>query len=99
MYTSPPVAADQRTFIVKVQGMQYFLTALNAIDLTESPGRNMAVLEAFYNEHKMYLNFDFTHPVYGLVVCKFSTPLEIPEGIAGGGGILPTFDLELIEIP
>lgn len=99
MYTSPPVAADQRTFIVKVQGMQYFLTDLNAIDLSESPGRNMAVLEAFYNEHKMYLNFDFTHPVYGLVVCKFSTPLEIPDGISGGNGILPTFDLELIEIP
>lgn len=99
MYTSPPVAADQRTFNVKVQGMQYFLDETNALDLSIESGRNMAVLEAFYNTHKMYMNFDFTHPVYGIVVCKFSAPLEIPEGISGGNGIFPAFDLELIEIP
>jgi hypothetical protein len=98
-YTAPPPAPDQRTFIVKVQGMQYFVAGNGSIDTTSEVGRNMAVLEQFYNDHKMYMTFQFTHPVYGLINCKFSRPLEIPEGVSGGNGILPTFDLEMIEIP
>lgn len=99
MYTSPPVAPDQRIFIVKLQGMTYFLNANGTINTTTQTGRNMAVFEQFYLDHKLYMTFDFTHPVYGLVKCKFNKPLEIPEGIAGGVGILPSFDVELVEIP
>lgn len=99
MYTAPPVAPDQRTFIVKVQGMQYFVNSNGTINTTLQTGRNMAVLEQFYNDHKMYMSFDFDHPVYGTLKCKFSRPLEIPEGFIGGNGILPAFDLEFIEIP
>lgn len=98
-YTAPPTAPDQRTFIVKVQGMQYFVASNGSIDTVTEPGRNMAVLEQFYNDHKMYMTFQFEHPVYGTVDCKFSRPLEIPEGVAGGTGVLPTFDIEFIEIP
>jgi len=98
-FDTPPEAPDQRIFVLKLQGMKYFLTGQNTLDLTIEPGRNMAKLEQFYNEHKRAVSFTFDHPVYGSLTCKFNTPLEIPEGIAGGDGALPEFEMELIELP
>lgn len=98
-FTSGPTAPDQRIFTVKVQAMQYFLTAGGVLDLTPEVGRNLAVLEAFYNVHKLHVIFDFTHPVYGVVKVKFNRPLEIPEGIKGGNGMVEDFDVELLEQP
>lgn len=98
-YTAPPLAPDQRSFIVKLQGMAYFVDSNGLIETVSQPGRNMAVLEDFYSNHKLYLTFQFTHPVYGLLNCKFSRPLEIPDGLPGGNGLLPSFEVELIEIP
>lgn len=98
-FDSEPEAPDQRIFRLNLQGMQYFLDAGGAIDETPSPGRNMAVLEAFYVTHKRWKTFVFNHPVYGAVNCKFNTPLNIPAGITGGDGVLPGFSVELIEIP
>lgn len=99
LYTAPPLAADQRIFNVKLQGMTYFVGSDDFLDYTVQLGRNMAVLEQFYLDHKLYLTFQFNHPVYGVVNCKFNQPLQIPEGIPGGSGMLPTFEVELVEIP
>lgn len=99
LYTAPPVAPDQRTFIVNLQGMTYFVNANGTLNTTTQTGRNMAVFEQFFLDHKLYLTFQFPHPVYGTVNCKFSQPLQIPEGIPGGSGMLPPFEVELIEIP
>lgn len=94
-----PAAPDQRIFKLNLMGMKYFVTSGGELDLVTNPSRNMAVLEAFYNEHKRAVAFTFNHPVYGAVNCKFNLPLEIPEGITGGDGALPSFNVELIEIP
>lgn len=99
LYTAPPLAPDQRIFIVKLQGMTYFLNSNGTLNTTLQTGRNMAVLEQFYLDHKLYLTFQFTHPVYGTVNCKFNQPLQIPEGVEGGSGMLPAFEVELVEIP
>lgn len=98
-YTAPPMAADQRIFRLTLAGMQYFVNANGTINTTTETNRNMAVLEAFYNEHKLYLAFDFNHPVLGAMTCKFNRPLEIPNGIPGGNGVLESFEVELMEIP
>lgn len=97
-FTSPPQAPDQRVINLKLLGMCYF-SGWNGIDLNEQPGRNMGVLEEFYNEHKLAFKFIFNHPVYGRLICRFNKPLEIPEGISNGFGNLPDFEVELIEIP
>lgn len=99
MYSAPPVAPDQRIFIVKLQGMTYFVASNGTLDTTTQTGRNMKVFEDFYVAHKLYLSFDFPHPMLGTVKCKFNRPLEIPEGVPGGSGMLPVFEVELIEIP
>lgn len=98
-YDVAPSAPDQRIFTLNLPGMQYFLDGGGAIDLTPEPGRNMAVLEDFYNTHKRAVSFTFNHPVLGALNCKFNRPLEIPSGIPGGGGVLNDVTVELIEIP
>lgn len=98
-FDTPPESPDQRIFLIKLMGMQYFLTAGQALDRTIKPERNLALLEDFYNAHKRATEFTLNHPVYGAVVCKFNRPLEIPEGIPGGNGLVPEFEVELIEIP
>lgn len=98
-FDAPPSAPDQRIFILKLKGMTYFVNANGTINATIKPERNLAALEAFYNQHKRAKEFQLNHPVYGAVVCKFNTPLNIPEPLPGGSGVFPDFDLELIEIP
>lgn len=92
-FDTPPEAPDQRIFKLKLQGMKYFDSP------NTSPGRNMFVLEQFYNDHKLATSFTFNHPVYGPVICKFNRPLAIPEGIVDGDGALPEFEVELVEQP
>lgn len=98
-FDTPPTAPDQRQFLLTLPGMQYFLDGGDQIDLTQQVGRNMAVLEKFYNDHKRALPFEFSHPLYGTVVCKFLSPLIVPKGVPGGQGMLQEVSVSLIEIP
>lgn len=98
-FDTPPEAPDQRIFVLKLQGMQYIVGSQGNLNANLEPGRNMLALENFYNDHKLATSFTFDHPVYGSLTCKFNRPLEIPEGLAGGDGVLPEFEVELIEQP
>lgn len=98
-FDSPAEAPDQRLFLLRISGMQYFLDASDQIDEVVSQELNMAFLENFYNIHKMAVAFDFNHPVYGTLSCKFNRPLEIPEGLPSGNGVLGAFEVELVEQP
>lgn len=99
VYTSEAEAPDQRTFILQLTGMQYFLDGADAADRVTQPGRNMWVFEDFYILHRLSKSFLFEHPIHGSVVCKFNRPLEVPEGIPNGKGVLPPITVELLEIP
>ena len=99
MHTAPPSAPDQRTFVLTLTGMQYFCDGSGGVTTAPEPERNMAVLEEFYNNHKLAFSFLFDHPVHGQLVCKFGRPLEVPEGISGGDGVLEDLKVELLEIP
>ncbi len=99
IYAAPDPAPDQRIFVLTLTGMQYFVTGGGAIDTVTQPGRNMKVLENFYNTHRLHSSFTFNHPILGTLTCKFNRPLEIPVGITGGNGVLEPFEVELIEVP
>lgn len=98
-YTAGPTAPDQRIFVLRLQGMQYFLYPLGSIDRVSEAGRNLAKLEDFYQAHKLHVAFDLNHPVYGTVSCKFNRPLELPEGVQGGNGLVDIVEVELLEQP
>lgn len=98
IFTAPPNGPDLRRITLKFETMFYYVTSSDAIDTTKNPKLNMAVLEAFYNEHKLHKSFLYPHPVYGNMEVKFMSPLKIPEGIKGGNGALGDFEVDLIEI-
>ena len=100
VFTAAPDAPDQRLFILKFNAMKYFLNeAETTLDSTASPNINMWRLEQFYQAHGTHQEFNFTHPMYGAMVCRFNKPLEIPEGIENGGGAVEPFEIELLEVP
>jgi hypothetical protein len=72
--------------------------AANGVDLSTNPQYNLAVLEKFYQDHKLYKTFQYQHPIYGLMSVKFNSPLKIPEGTKGGIGWVPDIAVELIEV-
>ena len=98
-FAAPPDAPDQRIFKIMLQGMQYFLDVDGEIDRTVKPERNMAKFEDFYLLNKLWDSWTFPHPVYGDVQVKFHKPLMIPKGIKKGGGVLPDFEIQLVEQP
>lgn len=97
VFAAPPSGPDLRVFTLKFPVMFYYLNGAGEIDATQNPLLNMKVLENFYNEHKLYKNFIYPHPVYGNCTVKFNRPLEIPEGVHEGGGALNDFQIELME--
>jgi hypothetical protein len=58
----------------------------------------MGALEAFYLDHLNYKTFIYNSPVYGAVYVRFSSPLQIPEGIESGHGVLNEFNVVLKEV-
>ena len=97
VFTAPPTGPDLRKFNLSFKAMKYFVDENGEIDKTQRPQINMAVLEDFYNAHKLHKSFLYPHPVYGNVRVKFYSPLRIPQGIEGGNGALKDFKLELME--
>lgn len=98
-YSAPPSAPDERKFILKFPLLKYYLDSEGVIDKTVNVPLNMAALEEFYNNHKLHAIFDYPHPIYGMVPCKFNKPLKVPEGLENGDGALGSFELEFIECP
>lgn len=98
-FTAAPDAPGQRIFTLKFETMCYRVTAGGVIDATTQPQLNAAALEAFYKAHELWKTFDYVHPIYGTLKCKFNKPLKIPKGKVRGNGWLEAFDLELIEQP
>ena len=99
VFAARPDSPVQRRFVLKMTGMQYFVGENDEIDTETMPQRNMGRLQAFYEEHELWKSFVYPHPVLGDVLVKFNKPLDIPEGIIGGNGVLPEFEIELIEQP
>ena len=84
----------------KFNGFKFYVDKEGKYDETTNAAiNNMKALEAFYLAHRTYKHFIF--PLHGLenVTCRFRTPLEIPEGLAGGGGVVAPFTIQLIEKP
>lgn len=97
--TAAPVAPDQRVITLSFGTMCYYTNLNGTIDYLKNPPLNFGALEKFYLDHKLHKSFDYVHPVYGTMICKFNKPLEVPKGIPEGNGWLQAFTLELIEYP
>lgn len=91
-----------KRFILTFKGYQYYLKEVNGVEVTDKEKNidknNMAALEDFYLRHLTNKNFEYNHPVYGKVIVRFAEPLQIPEGIEKGRGVLGDFNIILKEV-
>ena len=98
-FSTPPTDPDQRIFTLAFKGMKYFTDEDGDLTDVTFPQLNMFTLTKFYQRHKMFKSFRYTHPVHGELEVKFNKPLveEYPE--TGGFGVVKDFSIELLEIP
>lgn len=98
-FTATPDSPDQRIFKLGFDAMKFFTDESDNVINDVVPEINMKNLIDFYHEHKLHKTFNYTHPVYGVLVVKFAKPLPEPKGIVGGTGVVEGFEIELVEIP
>jgi hypothetical protein len=93
-FTSAPKAPDQVEYTLHFEAMFFFETVPGFTDDTKYPDLNMAVLEKFYNEHKMYKKFDYPHPTLGNLRVRFAAPLSY-KIVKDGKGRVEPFSIRL----
>lgn len=100
IFSSGPTAPDQRILTLHFAAMRNFVHPVTGVpDAAIQPSINFYRLELFYQEHKLFKTFDYTHVMYGLLKCKFNKPLKTPKPVEGTPGLLEGFTLEFVEIP
>lgn len=97
-FVSKPRGADQILFILHFKAMWFWFTNPTTYDKTKNPTINMAVLEDFYNAHKLYEPFIYPHQTLGNVTVRFDQPLKY-KLVEGGNGQVEPFQLTLITQP
>lgn len=96
-FASKPKVPYQKTFVVKLQGMCWYLLPNGLYDEATNPNYNARLLEKFYETHGVWQAFDFPHPHLGTLSCKFTQPVEVPEAIVNSGGLISGFDITLVH--
>ena len=105
-FASRPRGPDQITYILHFEAMWFFterdgfpaLGATTILDLNRNPQLNMALLEKFYQEHRLFEPFYYPHPVLGNVVVRFNEPLKYKIKENGRGQVEP-FSVRLLTQP
>ncbi len=105
-FASRPRGPDQVIYILHFTGMWFFmdrdgfppLGATAILDYNKLPQINMARLERFYQEHRLYEPFWYPHPVLGNQRVRFDEPLKykIEEN---GHGKVEAFSVRLLTQP
>lgn len=96
-FTAKPKIPYQRTFVVKLQGMYWYLKQTGQYDYSTNLRYNAARLEQFYAEHGLWQSFMYPHPHLGAIECRFSVALAVPEAMVNAGGLVDGFDVTLVE--
>lgn len=93
-----PSVPTTRIFTLTMTGMQWFTDTNGVVINTTSPDRNLLRLDQFYQTHQLHMTFTYPHPVFGNLTVRFDKPLEIPDAMKGGSGVVETFDIVLGEV-
>lgn len=98
-FASRPRGPDQVEYVLHYEAMFfYFLTNSTTLDLTKNTTINMALMEQFYQNHKLYEPFVFPHPSKGNLTVRFREPLKF-KVVKGGRGQVEPFSVRLIQQP
>lgn len=98
-FASDPVVPPQRTFVLKMSGLQWTTDATGQVIVGSDLQRDALTFYNFYLAHRLSKTFDYPVPGFPTVKARFNKPLDIPEAEKGGFGVIPEFEIELIEVP
>lgn len=98
-FATKPKGPDQITFKLTFKGMWFFERSPGVVDRDRDPQINMALMQDFYEAHRLYEPFYYPHPRRGLVTVRFSKPLQIPKGVERGNGQTEQVNVEFILQP
>jgi hypothetical protein len=96
-FAAKPNVPFQKTFLVKLQGVTWYLKGDDQYDISTNPRFNARRLELFYEEHGTWKPFQYRHPHLGVIEVKFKEPIEVPEAIPNSGGLIDGFDIQLVH--
>jgi phage-related protein len=91
-----------KRFTLTFEGYMYYMKLVNGVEVVDKEKNkninNLGALEDFYLRHLTHKTFEYNSPVYGKVYVRFAEPLNIPEGITNGHGLVEKFDVTLKEV-
>jgi hypothetical protein len=96
-FSSKPRVPYQKSFVVQLQGMYWYLKGTGLFDQSTNPRYNARRLELFYEQHGLWKPFDFRHPHLGQLTVRFREPLKIPKAIPSSGGLIDAFEMKLVH--
>ena len=96
-FSSKPNVPYQKTFVVKLQGMKWYLQSNGLYNIVLDPTFNARRLELFYEQNGTWDNFLFPHPHLGDIQCRFAEPVEIPAAIPNSDGLIEGFEIKLVH--
>lgn len=97
-FASRPIGPDQVTLTLSFKAMFFAFNPNGSYNLTWEPTINMALLENFYKEHRLYEKFIYPHPVEGNLTVRFDRPLQY-KIIENGNGQVEPFQIRLLTQP
>lgn len=98
-FASKPSAPDQIVFTLSFEAMFFFVDDNGALDRVTEPATNMQLLVEFYENHRLYEQFQYDHVRRGICRCRFDKPLIVPKVIKDRNGLLEPFELKLVLCP
>jgi hypothetical protein len=96
-FSSKPSIPYQKRFKVTLHGLRWHLQSNGLFDVTTNPTINARRLEQFYETNGIWDKFAWTHPHFGLLNVRFSSPVIVPMGIENSNGLIPAFEINLIH--
>lgn len=97
-FTSRPTVPYQKRFKVKLHGMRWYTDSVTGLyDSATDPTHNARALELFYEAHRKWRPFYWTHPHLGLLTVKFDSAVDVAPAIENSGGLCDVVEISLVH--
>lgn len=96
-FSAKPNVPWQYKFKVTVNGLQWFLNNDGSYNDGTNGPINARRFEQFVVDHGLWKVFDFPHPHFGTIQCRFSNLPAVPKGEVNANGVIAPFEVELVH--
>ncbi len=98
-YVSKPDSPLIKEFTLSFSGWRYYFNDDGTIDYNSYKNKNnVAALCSFYETMNMWETFIYKDLQFGHVPVRFAEPLDVPEPVGDGFGVVSDFTVTLKEV-